>query len=199
MGARALLVGYVMESYPVPLDDTTAAYRWLLDQGIDAAHIAAIGDSIGGGLAVSTILRAQEQGWPIPAALMLMSPFVDMTVSNETYETNQENEAFFYKQVVTFLASAYLAGTDPKEPLASPLYADLGGLPSTYVQVGGHETLLGESLEFEQNARKAGRGRPAGGVPRAVAHLPDGRGKSAVADDAIRKLADWVRPKLGLG
>jgi acetyl esterase/lipase len=199
VGARALLVEYGAESYPVPLEDTTAAYRWLLDQGIDAAHIAAVGDSIGGGLAVSTMLRAQEQGWPTAAALMLMSPWVDMTVSNETFETNHEKEAFFYKEVVTFLALTYLAGADPKEPLASPLYADLSGLPPTYVQVGAHETLLGESLQFEQSARKAGVDVRLEVFPEQLHTFQMAAGNSAVSDDAIRKLADWVRPKLGLG
>lgn len=202
VGARALLVEYRLvppESHPVPLDDTTAAYRWLLDQGVDAGHIALVGDSVGGGLAVSTMLRAREEGRPTAAALMLMSPWVDLTVSNETFETNRENEAFFYKEVVSYLAMAYLGGADPKEPLASPLYADLSGLPPTYIQVGGHETLLGESLQFEQNARKAGVDVKLDVFPEQLHTFQMAAGKSAVSDDAIRKLAEWVRPKLGLG
>jgi acetyl esterase/lipase len=202
VGARALLVEYRLvppESHPVPLEDTTAAYRWLLDQGVDAGHIALVGDSVGGGLAVSTMLRAREEGRPTAAALMLMSPWVDLTVSNETFETNRENEAFFYKEVVSYLAMAYLGGADPKEPLASPLYADLSGLPPTYIQVGGHETLLGESLQFEQNARKAGVDVKLDVFPEQLHTFQMAAGKSAVSDDAIRKLAEWVRPKLGLG
>src|SRR4051812_2945649 len=199
VGVRALLVEYRQESYPVPIEDTTAAYRWLLDQGADAGRIAVVGDSVGGGLAVSTMLRAQEQGWPTAAALMLISPWVDLTVSNETFETNRENEAFFYKEVVSFLASTYLAGTDPREPLASPLYADLSGLPPMYVQVGGHETLLGESLQLEQAARKAGVDVRLEVFPEQLHIFQMAAGYSAVSDDAIRKLAEWVRPKLGLG
>ncbi|GAA4600833.1 alpha/beta hydrolase [Actinoallomurus liliacearum] len=199
VGARALLVEYRPESHPAPLEDTTAAYRWLLDQGVDAGHIAVVGDSIGGGLAVSTMLRAREQGRPTAAALMLISPWVDMTVGNETFETNHEKEAFFYKEVVTFLASSYLAGADPRDPLASPLYADLSDLPPTYVQVGGHETLLGESLQFEQQARKAGVDVQLEVFPEQQHTFQMAAGYSAVSDDAIRKLAEWVRPKLGLG
>src|SRR4029453_18597414 len=135
---------------------TTAAYRCLLDQGADAGHIAVAGDSLGGGLAIATVLRARDLGLPTAAALMLISPWVDMTVSNETFQTNRKTEAFFYKEVVEALASVYLAGADPKDPLASPLYADLSGLPPTCIQVGGDETLLGESLQLEQNARTAG-------------------------------------------
>ncbi|GAA0385493.1 alpha/beta hydrolase [Microbispora corallina] len=198
VGARALLIEYREQPFPVPLEDVTAAYRWLLDQGIDAGHIAAVGDSIGGGLAVSLMLRARELGLPLPAALMLMSPWVDLTVGNKTFESNRENEAFFYKEVVAFLASAYLGDADPKEPLASPLYADLSGLPPTYVQVGGHETLLGESLEFEQNARKAGVDARLEVFPGQLHTFQMAAGYAPEADDAIRKYAEWVRPKIGL-
>jgi monoterpene epsilon-lactone hydrolase len=199
VGARALLVEYRSESHPAPVEDTTAAYRWLLEKGVDAGKVALVGDSIGAALSVSTMLRAQELGLPTAAALMLISPWVDMTVSNETFETNHDNEAFFYKDVVSFLASAYLAGADPKEPLASPLYADLSGLPPTYIQVGGHETILGESLAFEQAARKAGVDVRLEVFPEQLHTFQMAAGYSLVSDDAIRKFAGWVRPRLGLG
>ena len=153
-GARALLTEYREEQHPAPLEDTTAAYRWLLDQGVDARHIAVVGDSLGGGLSVSTMLRARELGLPTAAALLLMSPWVDMTVSNQTFEANRGTERFFYKEVVGALAAMYLGAADPKDPLASPLYADLSGLPPTYIQVGGDETLLGDSLQFDENAAR---------------------------------------------
>jgi monoterpene epsilon-lactone hydrolase len=198
VGARALLIEYRETPFPVPLEDTIVGYEWLLDQGIDAEHIAVVGDSIGGGLSVSMALRARELGLPMPAALMLMSPWVDLTVGNETFESNRENEEFFYKEVVAFLASFYLAGTDPKDPLASPLYADLKGLPPTYIQVGGHETLLGESLEFEQKARKADVDVKLEVFAEQLHTFQMAAGYSPEADLAIRDLARWVRPKIGL-
>jgi acetyl esterase/lipase len=168
-GARALLTEYRQAPYPVPLDDTITAYRWLLGQGAGAGHIAVAGDSLGGGLSISTMLRARELGLPAAAALMLMSPWVDMTVSNQTFETNRETEPFFSKEVVEALAAMYLGAADPKDPLASPLYADLRGLPPAYLQVGGDETLIGESLQFDENARKAWTSRskssPASCIP----------------------------------
>ena len=197
-GARALLTEYSSLPYPAPLDGTTAAYRWLLDQGAEAMHIAVAGDSLGGGLSIATMLRARELGLPTAAALMLISPWVDMTVSNETFETNRKAEAFFYKEVVEALASLYLAGTDPKDPLASPLYANLSGLPSTCIQVGGDETLLGESLQLEQNARNAGVDIQAEVFPGQQHTFQMAAGYAPESDDAIRKLARWVRPKLGL-
>jgi monoterpene epsilon-lactone hydrolase len=197
-GARALLTEYHLhQPYPAPLDDTTSAYRWLLDQGTAARHIAVAGDSFGSGLAISALLRARDLGLPTAAALMLMSPWVDMTVSNETFQTNRDTEAFFYQEIVQMLASAYLAGTDPKDPLASPLYADLSGLPPTYIQVGGDETLLGESLQLEQNARKAGVDVQLDVFPGQLHTFQMAAGYAPEADDAIQKLASWVRPKLG--
>jgi monoterpene epsilon-lactone hydrolase len=197
-GARALVTEYRQAQYPAPLEDTTTAYRWLLDQGVDARHIAIVGDSLGAGLAVSMMLHARELGLPTAAALMLISPWVDMTVSNETFETNRETEPFFYKEVVAALASRYLGGADPKDPLASPLYADLSGLPPTYVQVGGDETLLGESLQLEENARTAGVDVQVDVFPGQLHTFQMAAGYSPDSDDAIRKLGAWVRPKLGL-
>jgi monoterpene epsilon-lactone hydrolase len=201
VGARALLTDYrqgPLHSHPAPLEDTTAAYRWLLDQGVDPKRIAVVGDSAGGGLSITTMLRARELGLPTAAALMLISPWVDMTVSSQTFETNRETETFFYKEVVEVLAAMFLGGADPKDPLASPLYADLSGLPPMYIQVGGDETLLGESLQLHENARKAG-------VDVRVEVFPDQQhtfqmaaGHAPESDDAIRTLAAWVRPKLGL-
>jgi monoterpene epsilon-lactone hydrolase len=200
VGARALLTEFrqAPAHHPAALEDTTAAYRWLLDQGVDAKRVALAGDSLGGGLSVSTMLRARELGLPIAAALMLISPWVDMTVSNETFETNRETEAFFYKEVVGALASLYLGGADSKDPLASPIYADLSGLPPTYIQVGGDETLLGESLQLDENARKAGVDVQLDVVPDQLHTFQMAAGYSPESDDAIRRLAEWVRPKLGL-
>jgi len=197
-GARALLTEYRQAPYPVPLDDTITAYRWLLGQGAGAGHIAVAGDSLGGGLSISTMLRARELGLPAAAALMLMSPWVDMTVSNQTFETNRETEPFFYKEVVGALAAMYLGAADPKDPLASPLYADLSGLPPAYLQVGGDETLLGESLQFDENARKAGVDVQVEVFPGQLHTFQMAAGYSPESDDAIRKLAEWVRPRLGL-
>jgi acetyl esterase/lipase len=200
-GTRALLTEYRQapaHAHPAPLEDTTAAYRWLLGQGIDARHIAIAGDSSGGGLAITTLLRAREMGLPIAAALMLMSPWVDMAVSSDTYESNRETEAFFYREVVAALAGMFLGGADPKDPLASPLYGELSGLPPTYIQVGGDETLLGESIRFGEAARTAG-------VDVRVDVFPDQQhtfqmavGRAPESDDAIQRFAEWVRPRLGL-
>ena len=100
-GARALLVGYRLlpegGGYPEPAVDVVAAYRWLLDQGIDAGHVAFVGDSTGGWLAIAAQLRARGQGLPLPAAALLLSPVVDLEVTGASYETNRTRTPSFRK------------------------------------------------------------------------------------------------------
>jgi epsilon-lactone hydrolase len=201
VGARALLAEYRLtpeHSHPAPLEDTTTAYRWLLDQGIEAGHMAIAGDSSGGGLTLTTTLRARELGLPTPAALLLISPWVDMAVSSDTYESNRETEAFFYQEVVQELARLFLAGADPKDPWVSPLYADLGRLAPASIQVGGDETLLGESLRLAEKMREAGVDVQLEVFPDQQHTFQMAAGYAPESDDAIQKLAVWVRPKLGL-
>jgi monoterpene epsilon-lactone hydrolase len=127
-----------------------------------------------------------------------MSPWVDMTVSAETYESNRNTEPFFYKEVVEGLAAMFLAGGDPKDPLTSPLYADLSGLPPLYIQVGGDETLLDDSRELERRARDAGVEVRLDVFPEQLHTFQMAAGRAPEADDAVRRFADWVRPRLGL-
>jgi acetyl esterase/lipase len=93
-GARALLVDYRLlpegGAYPAPVDDVAAAYQWLLDQGTAAGHVAFAGDSVGGWLAITVQLRARDQGLPLPAATMVLSPAVDMEVNGESFATNRD-------------------------------------------------------------------------------------------------------------
>ena len=101
-GARALLVGYRLlpegGAYPVPVDEVAAAYRWLLDQGTAASHVAFAGDSVGGWLAVTVALRARDQGLPRPAAALLVSPAVDMEVNGESFDANRDKDPFFRRE-----------------------------------------------------------------------------------------------------
>jgi monoterpene epsilon-lactone hydrolase len=129
---------------------------------------------------------------------MLMSPWVDMTVSAGTYESNRETEPFFYKEVVGGLAAMFLAGGDPKDPLASPLFADLSGVPPMYIQVGGDETLLDDSRLLERRALDAGVEVRLDVFPEQLHTFQMAAGRAPEADDAIRRLADWARPRLGL-
>jgi len=201
-GARALLVSYRLLPegvFPGPVDDVTNAYRWLLDQGISAGRIAFAGDSVGGWLAITVQLRAREQGWPLPAAALLISPCVDMATTGESYETNQDSDPFFKPDVVRAIIRSFLGeGADARDPRANPLYADLGGLGPIYIQAGGDETLAGDARLLDEHARKAGVDVRLDVFPDMLHTFQMAAGRAPEADDAIREMADWVRPRLGL-
>lgn len=200
-GARALIVGYRLLPegvHPAPVDDVVAAYRWLLDQGVDARHVAFAGDSVGGGLSITAQLRARALGLALPAAAMPLSPCVDMEVKGETMRTNSGKDALFNQQWVKQLAEDYLGGSSPRDPYANPLYADLAGLGPIYVQVGDQELLLDDSRMLAEHARTAGVDVRLDVFPDQQHTFQMAAGRAPEADDAIHRLAEWVRPKLGL-
>jgi epsilon-lactone hydrolase len=202
IGCRALVPHYRRAPeyvHPAPVDDAVTAYKWLLDQGIEPGHIALTGDSAGGALAVTTLLRARERGLPMPAATMPLSPWVDMEISGESLVSNRDKDVLVQREVVEVMAATFLGdGGNRRDPLANPLYADLKGLPPMYIQVGGDETLLDDSRRLAERARKAGVDVRLDVFPEMQHVLHFAAGHAPEADDAIRKLAEWVRPKLGL-
>ena len=175
------------------------ADRSLLDQGISAGRIAFAGDSVGGWLAVTAQLRAREQGLPLPAAALLMSPCVDMETTGKSYETNQDSDPFFKRDVVRGIIRGFLGeGTDARDPRVNPLYADISGLGPLYIQAGGDETLADDALLLYEHAAKAGVDARLEIVPDMLHTFQMAAGRAPEADDAIRELAGWVRPRLGL-
>ncbi|TDD93862.1 alpha/beta hydrolase [Actinomadura rubrisoli] len=201
-GVRALIIDYRLvpsHTHPAQVDDATDAYRWLLDQGIDPAQIAFTGDSSGGGLSITAQLRARERGLPLPAAAMPFSPWTDMEAAGESYETNQERDPFFDRETVRMLAASFLGEDgDPRDPLASPLHADLAGLGPIYIQVGGDEALLDDARMLDEHARKAGVDVRLDVFPGMQHTFQMAAGRAPEANDAIRRMAEWVRPQLGL-
>jgi epsilon-lactone hydrolase len=201
-GARALLVSYHLLPqgvFPVPADDVTNAYRWLLDQGISPGRIAFAGDSVGGWLAVIVQLHARERGLPLPTAALLISPCVDMETTGKSYETNQDSDPFFKREVVRGIIRNFLGeGTDARDPRVNPLYADLSGLGPVYIQAGAGETLADDARLLSEHARKAGVDVCLDIFPGMLHTFQMAAGRAPEADDAIREMADWVRPRLGL-
>ncbi len=143
--------------FPAPLDDAEAAYDWLRAEGYAAGRIALAGDSAGGGLALSTLLRLRAAGKPLPAAAAVMSVWTDLTASGASYETRRDADPIHQRPMILAMAANYLGtGGDPADPLASPLFADLRGLPPLLIQVGDRETVLSDSENFAEKARAAG-------------------------------------------
>jgi acetyl esterase/lipase len=168
-GVRALLVSYHLLPdgvFPVPADDVTSAYRWLLDQGVTSERIAFAGDSVGGWLAVIVQLWARAHELPMPAAALLISPSVDLETTGESYETNRDRDPFFKRDVVRGIIRSFLGeGTDARDPQANPLYADLRGL-SPALHPGRRRR------DARRRRTPAGRPREQSGRRGAPRHLP---------------------------
>jgi len=157
--ARALALNYRLapeHPFPAAVDDAVSAYRFVLAQGIAPGRIAIAGDSAGGGLAAATLLAIRDQKLPLPAAGVLLSPWVDMEGIGESMNGGVSDDPMVAKHLIASMAPPYLNGADPRTPLAAPLYADLRGLPPLLIQVGRRETLLDDSTRFAQRARQAG-------------------------------------------
>ena len=141
--------------FPAALEDTVAAYRWLLEQGFGPERIVIMGDSAGGGLCLAALLALRDQGLPLPAAAVALSPWTDLKLTGESYRTKVD--VCLSPRNMAVLCSKYYAGEhDPAEPWISPLYGDLHGLPPLLINVGGYETMLDDSTRFAEKARAAG-------------------------------------------
>ena len=157
-GVRTLALNYRLapeHPFPAALTDALAAYGFLLDQGIAPSHIAIGGDSAGGGLTLATMLSLRDAGKPLPGCAWLVSPWTDLEMTGASLTDKADVDPLIQKVYLEELASAYLAGADPKAPLVSPLYADLTGLPPLLVQVGSAETLLDDAVRIVRRAGAA--------------------------------------------
>lgn len=202
IGCRALIIHYGRAPenvHPGPVNDMATAYGWLLDQRINPSHIALSGDSAGGALAITTILRTREQGLPLPAATIPLSPWLDMNGDGGTFESNKDKDVLVAREIIQGMAATFLGEKgNRQDPLANPLYADLRGFPPVYVQVGGYEALLGDSQNLAEALRKADVDVKLDVFPEMQHVFQFLAGVAPEADDAIQKIAAWVRPKLGL-
>jgi monoterpene epsilon-lactone hydrolase len=141
--------------FPAALEDAVAAYKGLLASGLSPARLAIGGDSSGGGLAIATLVSLREQNVPLPACVACISPWADLTQSGETFRTHAALDPTISKARLDAMAAQYLAGRDPTTPLASPLYADLSGLPPLLLQVGGREVLFDDTMRLRARAEEA--------------------------------------------
>jgi len=157
--ASALLLDYRLapeHPFPAAPEDAVAAYRWLLDRGHAPSRIVVAGDSAGGGLTVATLAALRDAGVALPAAGVCISPWVDLTLSGGTYATKAASDPIVRREGIERMARAYLGATDAKTPLASPLYADLSGLPPLLIHVGSEEVLLDDAVHLAEEARAVG-------------------------------------------
>jgi acetyl esterase/lipase len=157
-GIGALLFEYRLapeQPYPAALEDSLAAYHWLLDQGIAPLNIVFVGDSAGGGLCLATLLALRDQGTPLPAAAVAYSPVTDFKCTGESYRTKAK-VCLSPEGMAPALAKHYAGDKDPGLQYISPLYGDLHGLPPLLIYAGEDETLCDDSVLFAEKAKDAG-------------------------------------------
>lgn len=157
--ARALIIEYRLapeHPFPAAFDDCLAAYRWLLSEGVRPEQLIVAGDSSGGCLTLLLLVCLRDLGLPLPAAAVCLSPVTDLTMSGDSYIRNARSDLLVERRHLAYWFRLYLGDHDPRDPQASPLYADLRGLPPLLIQVGDAELLFSDATMFAKRAREAG-------------------------------------------
>lgn len=159
-GARGLILDYRRapeHPYPAAVDDALAAYRWLIGEGgVDPNRLAVVGDSAGGGLTMSTVYALRAAADPLPAAVVLLSPWLDLLGTGASWTDRVEVEPMLDVERLRAAGRMYAGDLDPGDPRVSPLHEDPAGLPPVLVQVGTDEVLFDDSTRFVEQAREAG-------------------------------------------
>lgn len=198
-GVRALVLNYRLapeHPFPAALEDSVAAYRWLLQQGVSPRDIVIAGDSAGGGLAVAMLVTLRDAGEPLPGAAVCISPWTDLAGTGESIKTRAKADPWVTAESLA-LGIHYVGAYDTRHPLISPLYAELHGLPPLLIQVGSDEIVLSDSTRLAERVKIAG-GEATLEVWEGMWHvfhclapqLPE-------ANRAIEKIGAFVRRQIG--
>lgn len=143
--------------YPAALEDAIACYKWLLSQGWFGSQIVLAGDSAGGGLAMCLTMYLRDHDMPLPAGIVAMSPWTDLTAGGESYETNYERDPLFGNTRDSLIyVNDYPGDHDKMDPYISPLFGDFRGFPPMLIQAGSIEMLLSDSVDAAAKARNQG-------------------------------------------
>ena len=199
-GVPAVLPDYRLapeHPFPAAVEDALAAYRELVAEAGGGDRVVLAGDSAGGGLALATVLAARDEGLPAPAALVVFSPWVDLAGSGASMRTRLGIDPIFEPADIAGYAAQYLGDGDRRTPLASPVHADLHGVPPLLVQVGGNELLLDDAVQLAARAAAddvAVTLRVWPGVPHVFQHFA---GMLDEADEALAEAGAFLRRHLG--
>jgi monoterpene epsilon-lactone hydrolase len=159
-GATALVIDYRLapeHPFPASLKDVVSSYRWLLDGGYDPAAIAIVGDSAGGGLALAASVALRDAGIPLRAGILLLSPWADLSMSGVSAIEHGDHDPFMSSlEALMLCAKIYLAGEPATHPLASPVFADLSGLPPLRIHVGRTDVVYDDATRIAESVRRAG-------------------------------------------
>lgn len=201
LGAPALLIDYRLapeHAFPAAIDDAIDAYLWFREHLGEGAKVAIAGDSAGGGLAAATLLALKQRELPQPVAAVALSPWVDLEMMGESMALNDEVDVMVGRDNLTWMAEHYLAGQDPRDPLASPIHGEFEGCAPLLIHVGTRETLLDDAHRLAERARSHG----------VDVHLHEGQemihvwhffaGTIPEADESLQDVADFLCRHLGV-
>ena len=198
--ARVLAIDYRLapeDLFPAAVEDAVAGYLWLLSSGVDPARIVIGGDSAGGGLTGATLVALKQDVKPLPAAAVLISPWTDLALTGESLSTKAAADPMITSDGITRVRDAYVGDSNPNDPLISPIYAELAGLPPLLIQVGENEVLLSDSTRLAERTEATGIDVTLEIWPEMIhvwhffaAMLPEGQ-------QAIDRIGEWVRQRLG--
>lgn len=156
---KVLLLEYRLapeHAFPAAVEDTTSAYRWLLNQGHEAENIFIAGDSAGGGLSLAAVQVLRDEGDPLPGGVSCFSPWTDLSMSYDSHRLNARVEAVLHPDNLRLWAFCYAGEEDLQHPLISPAFADFEQFPPLLIQVGGEEVLLDDALQVAEKAKAVG-------------------------------------------
>lgn len=204
--ARVLALDYRRapeHKFPAALEDAVAGYRLLLEKGWQPGKIVIGGDSAGGGLAAALLVALRDRGLPMPGGAFLLSPWTDLAGTGHSLVANEESDPMLSGKMVPALARLYHGDTSPRDPLVSPLYGDLIGLPPLLIYASNTEILLDDAVRFYERAKKHGikaELRIENGLPHVwpifVAFgLPESRKAIAEIAEFIRQQTSSLRAK----
>jgi acetyl esterase/lipase len=196
-GARVLGIDYRLapeNPFPAAVEDAVTAWKWMLAQGLEPGRCAIGGDSAGGGLTLAALIALRDRGIALPGAAALLSPWTDLAATGASVKTKAAEDPMVTEAGLRAMADAYLGGADARNPLASPLYANLSGLPPLLIQVGSAEILLDDATRVAERAKSAGVEvslEPWEDMVHVFQMFP----MLAEAGPAIEKIGDFVRAR----
>ncbi|MGX5713306.1 alpha/beta hydrolase [Sphingopyxis terrae subsp. ummariensis] len=186
--------------YPAALDDAANAWKFVVDEGFSPHDIVVGGESAGGNLTLALVLKLRQRGLALPTGIYLLSPWLDLTQSGESYDICAARDPMVSRDVLQGLAASYCGSAPPENPLISPLFAELAGLPPMFVQAGGDEVLLGDSTRLAHRFALAGGDVALRVWPEMVHAWPLFQHAIPVAGNAaIAEAGQWISDRLSAG
>ncbi|MBV1883627.1 MAG: alpha/beta hydrolase [Pseudomonadales bacterium] len=197
LGTTSIVLDYRLapeNPYPAQIEDAVAVYQALLSQGIKPENVTTIGDSAGGNLAVSSVLKFRELDLPLPGSVIAFSPWLDMALTGDTLATNEATDLLVQRPILESMAEMFLGESGKvDDPLTSPLLADFTGFPPLYTTAGSVETLLSDSQRLHAKATAAGVNSTLSIVEGMQHVFPFLAGRAPEADGEIAKIAKWFK------